>query len=395
MRKIKEIEQLWRILLYRGEIMMIDLKIKERDTIIEPYEICPCGSDKKFKFCCYQKARNSKPKDYSNYTLSRRSHEINKHWDNTDFKCCFATDKENCSPIIKDAHAIQNNRILNRISEGGHLYSIRTNFNNGFPEAIFKQISRNKASTFFGFCDTHDTELFKPIEVTPYIGTKKQNFLLAFRAFALEYHMKMRALENFRNLFKENPSLLLQPEAVRSYKVAKTDVMDYDHNYNLLSGYIAEENFSSIRTFSKTLDFEINFAACSFFAVATDFEGNVLNDIHDLDIEIMPEIYLNIFPVEGESHIVLSYDRKYDYMYESYFEQLEKVDMNDLLSHLSYLVIEYTENIYFKPSWVDSFSEKKKKSILDSFRSSMMPFEKLKLMNNDNYYNFNLFRDDA
>ena len=30
---------------------------------IEAYEPCPCGSEKKFKFCCYSKAKASQPKN--------------------------------------------------------------------------------------------------------------------------------------------------------------------------------------------------------------------------------------------------------------------------------------------------------------------------------------------
>lgn len=373
---------------------MVQLGFKERDFKLDPYESCPCGSNKKYKFCCYQKARSSKPKDYSEYSASRMSHVISKHWNNTDFKCCFAADKDNCTSIIKDAHSIQNNRILNRISEDGHLYTIDSDFSSGVPDAVFKKISRNKASTFFGFCDKHDTELFKPIEQFPYIGTEEQNFLFAFRSFASEYHKKIRALENMRNLFKEHPYLLLESSAVRTYKVAKIDVEDYKHNYNLLTGYIDAKDFSSLRSFSKEIGFEVNFAASSFFAVAKDFKGNVLNDIYDLDIEIMPEIYINIFPVEGKTHIILSYDKKYDYMYQSYFKQLEEADVEDLLRHISYLIIEYSENIYFKPSWIDRLSEKKRKSILESYKSSFMPLKKLELMYKSNYYNFNLFIDD-
>jgi uncharacterized protein YecA (UPF0149 family) len=36
------------------------LNKEERMQKIDPYEPCPCGSDKKFKFCCYQKTRNNR-----------------------------------------------------------------------------------------------------------------------------------------------------------------------------------------------------------------------------------------------------------------------------------------------------------------------------------------------
>ena len=50
-------------------------------------------------------------------------------------------------------------------------------------EPEFKKMSRNKASTFFGFCDYHDTEVFKPIELVPYQNTPERHFLMATGGF--------------------------------------------------------------------------------------------------------------------------------------------------------------------------------------------------------------------
>lgn len=99
---------------------------REEDLKFEPYKPCPCLSGKKFKFCCYQKARDFKQKSLSelNYSDSRLQYEMNKMWDNTDFKTCFGFNKEECGSLIKNAHSIQNNRILNRISDDNSCLSI-------------------------------------------------------------------------------------------------------------------------------------------------------------------------------------------------------------------------------------------------------------------------------
>lgn len=81
---------------------------------IEAYELCPCGSGKKFKFCCYKKAKTfdmESLKKYQHYSDSRLNHEIQKYWEDTDFSTCFGFDQENCRGTIKSAHSIQNNEV--------------------------------------------------------------------------------------------------------------------------------------------------------------------------------------------------------------------------------------------------------------------------------------------
>ncbi|MFC8563075.1 SEC-C domain-containing protein, partial [Peribacillus frigoritolerans] len=265
---------------------------------IDPYELCPCGSDKKFKFCCYQKARKVRDEGFTpkNYNESRMNHELLKVWESTDFKFCFGFDETECDGQIKSAHSIQNNRILNKISHDNHVYSMVGKISNESPIASFKKISKNKASTFFGFCDTHDTELFKPIELKAYNNEPEQNFLFAFRAHAIEYHKKLRKLNNFREIFKINPSALIRNDSVYAYRVCELDIEDCKKDYeNFKLDYI-KKDYSRLRTFYRRLDYEVNFAASSSFCVQNDLEENEMNKIYDSLEGYMPSIYLNVYP---------------------------------------------------------------------------------------------------
>ena len=106
---------------------------------------------KKFKFCCFEKARSaqkrSEPHSH-NYTDGRLKNMLMNFWGDTDFRHYFISD-DKCKGEIKSAHSIQNNRILNRISEDGHIYTIEATINHSEIEPEFKKISRNKANTFF------------------------------------------------------------------------------------------------------------------------------------------------------------------------------------------------------------------------------------------------------
>ncbi|MBG9450045.1 hypothetical protein ABE67_12060 [Cytobacillus firmus] len=373
---------------------MVILNALGKQNKIGPYEECPCGSNKKFKFCCYQKARQAKTETdnkYLEYSDGRLQHEMNNIWESTDFKECFAFDKENCNGVIKSAHSIQNNRILNKISDNGHVYSISHKITKQGIVPELKKISKNKASTFFGFCDYHDTELFKPIELNDYQNEPIQNFLFAFRAFAIEYHKKVRKLENARNIFRMNPATLLMDDSIFFYRISQLDVKDNEVEYNLFLNDYQTSNYNNIVTFFRRLDYGVKFAVSTSFVVKDDLNDMQINDIYSDKDEPLPSIYLNVYPIDGGTNIIISYHKNYESIYKDYFEQINELNNEDLTSYLNFLIIEYTENVFFNPNYIMNLSEKEKESLLRSFQSSIFVLDKFDLSEEENYFKFNLF----
>ncbi|MCM3711062.1 SEC-C domain-containing protein [Sporosarcina luteola] len=363
---------------------------------IDPYEPCPCGSDKKYKFCCYQKAREEmhKNREELSHSDDRLNHMAQQRWGEADFEVCFGFDKEKCKPLIKGAHSIQNNRVLNRISKDGHLYHIGSKLTKSGPYPILKKISRNKASKFFGFCDYHDTEIFKPIELKDYSQEPIENYLFAFRSLTLEYHRKIRVLNQLRDNFKSFPSATLDPMSVNFYRTALLDFEDYSKDYNSFKKDYLERNFNGLRTVYRKLDFEIGFATSSAFTVQYDYKGKQINDIYfDKSVDKMPSIYVNVYPIESGTNIIISYLVEDESVYKDYFDQLESLTNEELVSHLNFLIIEYTENVFFSPELVEAMTEKEEDSLLRSFASSLDILEKFKLELEQNYFKFNLFHN--
>ncbi|MFJ8354105.1 SEC-C domain-containing protein [Bacillus paramycoides] len=359
----------------------------------EAYELCPCGSEKKFKFCCYPKAKEDKPKKFDNYSIGRIQHMMTQYWEDTDFEVCMGYEKERCENLIKSAHSIQNNRILNRISKDGHVYCMVGKAEKGGFKSEFKKVSKNKASTFFGFCGYHDTEIFKPIELQEYQQEPIQSFLFAFRAHALQYHRKQRELKNIQNIFRDFPYLMLESHFVDRYRTTCLDVSDYAQDHVIFEEGFSNGNFNNIRTISRQLDFEVNFATSSAFAVQYDLNGKQINNIYfDQNVEKMPSIYVTVYPSENGTNIILSYHLEDEITYKEYFDQLESLSTEKLLEYLNYLIVEYTENVFFNPDFIETLTDKQKDSMLRSFASSIFILEKFDLMNENNYYNFDLFK---
>ena len=93
------------------------------------------------------------------------------------------------------AHTLHRAGLLEVISVDQHVYGLDlTAMPDDSGVYRFKRIGINKASTFTGFCQRHDTELFLPIETKPFIASKEQLFLLAYRAFSKELYAKRFAI---------------------------------------------------------------------------------------------------------------------------------------------------------------------------------------------------------
>ncbi|WP_080146962.1 hypothetical protein [Marinilactibacillus piezotolerans] len=370
------------------------LKIIDRNISLNPYESCPCGSDKKFKFCCFKKAKQflREENTYRTFNDSRLQNLLKTNWRETDFKICFA-ENDDCKGNIKSAHSIQNNRILNRISEEGHVYNIEASVINSSVKPKFNKISKNKASTFFGFCDYHDTEIFKPIEQNTYENTEQQNFLLAYRAFFVAYHKVIRKMSILRNAFKKYPSSLLDPQAIIMYRTAQLDMKDDELECELLKNNFNNQNFSTIESFVYVLNYEINFAVSSYFTISKDMRNNTLHDIYNLDEDIViPGVFINVFPVEGKTNIVISYNKYIDNNYKVLFAQLRDSTEEELLDYLSYTIFNCTEDLYFRPSSIEALNEHQKNSMIESYTSFLSPFNEMALIINGMHFEFNLFK---
>lgn len=118
-------------------------------------EPCSCGSGKKYKKCCLKKTEEQKYAEAIIGSLStlRRDSRI---------KRCLHPTQQECDGSIIKAHAIQNNRILNKIDLDGYVFTMDRTSNLIFQDAQKK--GRKIATTFTGFCSYHDKVLFQEIE---------------------------------------------------------------------------------------------------------------------------------------------------------------------------------------------------------------------------------------
>ncbi|BCJ98459.1 SEC-C domain-containing protein [Anaerocolumna chitinilytica] len=160
-----------------------ELQIRQfiRVNGVDIYELCPCGSGKKYKWCCKAaplecKTQNDLKQIYHNLkneVWNRRKWKIQKcHW-------------AGCTNDTQRCHSIQNNRFLNQIFDVNknvyHFIPIGTLENESVE---LKGETVSLASTFNGFCNIHDRELFEVIEANNLMTfSQEQQYALAYRNF--------------------------------------------------------------------------------------------------------------------------------------------------------------------------------------------------------------------
>jgi hypothetical protein len=249
--------------------------------------------------------------------------------------------------IVSAAHSLQNNGVLSNIAENGHVMSYT--FDKGDFDG--KELGKNHASIFWGFCNTHDA-IFRPIEVTDYIKTDEQNFLYAYRGFVVSSHKKVE-VSSWMNYGEQSDN-------------------DIKENKKIFDNAILANDFSVIETEIFELPLFYPIAASSSFYLDFDFEGN---EIPHSD-ERMEDIFVTLFPSGvNKTYFLLSYFKQDRHLYKNLGDQLRKRD--NLKSDISMLIAAHVENVYFNPVYYKTFIEKHEDDLMKISHEAQMDYASL------------------
>lgn len=299
-------------------------------------------------------------------------------------KCFY----KNCSSSTITAHSIQNNKILDKISRNGKVKKFDFGPTEDGIKAKVVEEGRGKASTFTGFCNYHDTEIFKPIELYNYEkGNREQEYLFAYRALAKEYHAKKSLLNIFEDFLSLSNKKYLK---LRDYcglsnkiKKEKIDLMfkmqleGTKDSLELLDGYkkamninLNRERYYKIE--SQTIEFEKEYhiAVSSMFFIEYDMNGKQINDIDKY--QNMNPTFLTIIPQNGKTYVIISYfktDRSYLSFIESQITEKSKEYQKTILSNM---IAIYAENVFLSPTKWENLSKEERNNYLELFSDTII-----------------------
>lgn len=260
-------------------------------------------------------------------------------------KMCLYPEKEYCKGKIKRAHTIQNNKILISVSDNGNLIALNGKSAIGFQES--EKQGRGVASTFWGFCDYHDTVVFEPIENHNYDKSLNQTFLYTYRTFSWHYYLKETQL-NKNNYIQNKVNINLKNN---DYFLGT--VLGSSDNKKIKEKFddaILNKNYDIIKYYVWEIPFKVNFCCCGMVQLFKDLLGNNINNYEDLsDInKPMKNLFINIFPEKNKSYCIFSWLTD-DFEYNNFTIQFSKLTLKDKINYMNNMLPKETDKIFINP----------------------------------------------
>lgn len=232
----------------------------------------------------------------------------------------------------------------------------------------YKRIGLKQASTFTGFCAQHDAEMFRPLETQPFIASKEQLFLLAYRALSKEIYAKRFALRSIPLLRKgdvgreplEQVNLqryLYLHEQVLSLSLRDLETSQNDYQGTFLAGDY--ESFSAYLIFTDTVP---GFAVSGGIHPEFDFQGKAIQDLATPDF--LDFTTYTVLPLQPSGVIALIWDSKRAKSCHKLAASLDALQKEDIPNAIVRFTYEHFENSYASPRWWEALREDQRQHLL-------------------------------
>jgi len=323
---------------------------------------CWCLSGKKWKNC-HRDRDQQKPVD-----VWSRLNALNKAF--AQGFCSHPNAGVACGQVIR-SHTIQKKRGLEAIAEDGHVISIKSAFQNIFRSKgnfSFGKIGVNDASTFPGFCNTHDTSMFKMVENGPFEWTREAAFLLSFRALAYERFTKLTAHkthEIMRDMDKGDP-FPVQCQKQDFLRALDQGTMlglrDLENAKNHHDKIFISRDFSTFHFIGLTFSHALPVVSSGAILLENDFAGQPLQALGQLGPPL-DYITFNLTAVNDQSVGIFGWigDNRPAEKFVRSFEALDQPEKSNAMIRFAF---EHLENTYLRPSWWASISDSKRDVIV-------------------------------
>ena len=340
-------------------------------------EPCWCGSGKKYKYCHIDRSNEDPPKT-QDFIENEKQHKA---------KYCLhpLASAANCKGGIIRAHTIQKAGGLSRIARENHVYQMHGSFHNIFRNSgLFKAqlVGYRQATTFTGFCNHHDSEIFRPIEENAFDGSQEHCFLLAYRGICKALYGKkyqsdglpfLRTMDRGQHPINQIVTQKYVGDFAEGTEAGLRDLLHYKTIYDsiLLSKDYSEVNFYGVN-FSKVPDI----LCCGSTSIETDFSGKTIQGIEefsDLD-KPLENCNLSIMPSNEGGYAVFTWIGQSEKV-EKFINSFSSLDYSRISNALVRFAFEYTEDIAISPDWWERMSDKRKEKLESRFLQSLDPYE--------------------
>ena len=333
---------------------------------------CWCNSGKKWKKC-HKDRHIRKPVDVG-MEFAKLKDEFTKGY------CSHPNaSTANCSGAPIRSHTVQRRGGIEAIAEKGHVISAKTAGQDIYKNKgkfIPRSVGVRSASTFPGFCNLHDTQMFRPIEKSTIQINDETCFLLSFRAISYEHFQKnaaLRASESLResDFGKPFEEQIYIQENLSAYRAGLIGgLQDTTSSKNGHDEVFREKLFEEHHYFAIECVQLLPIVGCGGFLPEFDFQGNEIQKI-GYGTHLFQHISLNISVLNGKSIIVFGWTDNIDGPAADFVSSFAKLPKEDLIEAAVRTAFEHIENIYFRPSWWSGLSKEEKNALTYRMRTGL------------------------
>jgi len=330
---------------------------------LRPGDVCWCGSGKKFRACHLNRELER--------VISRteEGHVQAKFFSNQKL-CCATYDVGNCQPEIKGAHTIQRGRVLESFSKDGHIGTFYRNYEGKLSEKDVKIGIKKSASIFYGFCNYHDTVIFREIEVKDFVASYENCWSSSYRSICHEFYQKNAALEavewKIRHLDSGRPlmhQLIMQSNLQATKRDITKGFEDASAVKDLYESIKISGAFTEITSLIIELDMPLTVAVSGSVSPYYDLQGKRLQNFPRIS---SPLQYLTLSTVcsDGRAVYCISSLKQHEKT-TSYLQELASMNPQLLKNWLFTSIFCHIENTYFDLNWWADLSKEQQAMIAE------------------------------
>ena len=263
------------------------------------------------------------------------------------------------------AHSIQNRQTITLLEQDNHVIAWQPRFSQAGRDIALRRIGRNEASTFAGFCNQHDTELFRSLDTKPLDGAdREQLFLLAYRGITCELHAIMTGIVQLQSLYtariergvdSPDSSSPAGQKAVEQMLLAWA-TWRYRHRY--YDEPLLHQSFDGVEHDVIDLNAQVPCLAASSFITVKDAP---------LDQELIG-VAINILPVSKTRTVVaFSYAKRDQGSVRAALDRILGSAGDVQKYELSKLVLSRISNVLISPRHFDQWGAERAKKVAEAF----------------------------
>ena len=335
--------------------------------------LCWCGSNRPFRECHLD--RENQPPLTIQQIKTRLPSTYSREY------CLHpAASRATCSSRIIKAHTIQRSGGLSKIARNGEVYGFQRNYAAfGTGEGDFSRprlLGIKQASTFTGFCGTHDRTTFLPIETQPFTGTQEQAFLLGYRAICSEEFAKVVSLEQGIPLIRETDrgkpfeaQLAIQAFADQSEREVRAGREDIRVHKSIYDDALDRGDFASSRHYIVWFDNTPEVMCTGATQFQVDFAGRQLQDWTNLDGAHLEFGTFSLIATNSGGAAVIQWMGN-SAPIEAFVRSLHALPDDQVPNALVRLAFEYFENTYMSPDWWEGLSATVRDRLIERHRTA-------------------------